>query len=65
MKIPDKIRIGGQDIYVVNEERHSNNLLGEICVAEEYLILWANLSCRGTKSLFVRFLHCWLTLLKK
>ena len=34
MKIPNEIRIGGQDISVTYEERHINNLLGEICVAE-------------------------------
>lgn len=37
MKIPNKIRIGGQDISVVNEERLDDNKLGTICVAEGVL----------------------------
>ena len=46
MKIPDKIRIGGQDISVTYEERHINNLLGEICVAEGVLKIACNFSNR-------------------
>lgn len=34
MIIPNKIRIGGQDISVVNKERLDDNTLGTICVAE-------------------------------
>ena len=37
MIIPDKIRIGGQDISVVNKERLDDNNLGTICVAEGVL----------------------------
>ena len=33
MIIPNKIRIGGQDISVVNKERLDDNKLGTICVA--------------------------------
>ena len=37
MIIPSKIRIGGQDISVVNKERLDYNNLGNICVAEGVL----------------------------
>ena len=37
MIIPSKIRIGGQDISVVNKGRLDNNNLGNICVAEGIL----------------------------
>ena len=37
MIIPDKIRIGGQEISIVNEERLDDNKLGTICVAEGVL----------------------------
>ena len=37
MIIPNKIRIGGQDISVINEERLDDNKLGTICVAEGVL----------------------------
>ena len=37
MVIPKKIRIGGQDISVVNKERIDNDILGEICLAEGVL----------------------------
>ena len=37
MVIPNKIRIGGQDISVVNKERLDNDILGEICLAEGVL----------------------------
>lgn len=37
MVIPKKIRIGGQDISVVNKERLDNDILGEICLAEGFL----------------------------
>ena len=59
MIIPDKIRIGGQDISVTYEERHSNNLLGEICVAEGVLRIADNFSnrqqCESSK--FATFIH--------
>ena len=59
MKIPNKIRIGGQDIHVVNEERHSNNLLGEICVAEGVLRISDNFNnrqqCESSK--IATFIH--------
>ena len=34
MIIPSKIRIGGQDISIVNEERLDDNELGTICLAK-------------------------------
>ena len=34
MIIPNTIKIGGQDISVVNEERLENDILGDICIAE-------------------------------
>ena len=37
MIIPNTIKIGGQDISVVNEERLDNDILGEICLAEGVL----------------------------
>ena len=42
MIIPNKIRIGGQDIIVVNKERLDNNNLGNICVAEGILQITNN-----------------------
>ena len=39
MVIPKKIRIGGQDISVVNKERLDNDILGEICLAEGVLYI--------------------------
>lgn len=59
MIIPDKIRIGGQEISVTYEERHINNLLGEICVAEGVLRIADNFSnrqqCESSK--FSTFIH--------
>lgn len=59
MKIPDKIRIGGQDISVVNVERHSNNILGEICVPEGVLRIADNFNnrqqCESSK--IATFIH--------
>ena len=37
MIIPNKIRIGGQDVSIVNKERLDDNNLGNICVAEGFL----------------------------
>ena len=34
MIIPSKIKIGGQDISIINKERLDDNNLGNICVAE-------------------------------
>ena len=54
MIIPDKIRIGGQEISVVNEERLDDNNLGEICVAEGVLKIACNFSnrqqCKSSKT---------------
>lgn len=53
MIIPDKIRIGGQEISVVNEERLDDNKLGTICVAEGVLRIADNFNnlqqCEGSK----------------
>ena len=54
MIIPDKIRIGGQDIRIVKEERLDDNKLGEICVAEGVLKIACNFSnrqqCKSSKT---------------
>ena len=42
MIIPDKIRIGGQDISVVNKERLDDNNLGTICFDGYVYILSTN-----------------------
>ena len=53
MIIPDKIRIGGQDISVVNKERLDDNQLGTICVAEGVLRIADNFNnlrqCESSK----------------
>ena len=53
MIIPDKIRIGGQEIRVVKEERLDDNKLGTICVAEGVLRIADNFSnlkqCESSK----------------
>lgn len=53
MIIPDKIRIGGQEIRVVNEERLDDNKLGTICVAEGVLRIADNFNnlkqCESSK----------------
>ena len=53
MIIPDKIRIGGQEISVVKEERLDDNKLGTICVAEGVLRIANNFSnlqqCESSK----------------
>lgn len=46
MIIPSKIRIGGQDISVVNKERLDDNNLGNICVAEGVLQIADNFDNR-------------------
>lgn len=53
MVIPNKIRIGGQDIIVVNKERLDDNDLGSICIAEGVLRIADNFNnvkqCESSK----------------
>ena len=53
MILPNKIRIGGQDVSVVNNERLDDNKLGTICVAEGVLRIADNFSnikqCESSK----------------
>ena len=53
MIIPDKIRIGGQDIRIIKEERLDDNKLGTICVAEGVLRIADNFNnlkqCESSK----------------
>ena len=46
MKIPSKIRIGGQDIEVCIVDRIEYDKLGQICVAEGNLLIADNFSTR-------------------
>ena len=46
MKIPSKIRIGGQDIDVCIVDRIEDEKLGQICLAEGKLIIADNFSTR-------------------
>ena len=46
MIIPNKIRIGGQDISLINKERLDDDILGKICLAEGVLHIAANFSNR-------------------
>ena len=46
MKIPSKIRIGGQDIEVCIVDRIEDEKLGQICVAEGKLLIADNFSTR-------------------
>lgn len=59
MIIPNKIRIGGQDVSVVNNERLDDNKLGTICIAEGILQIADNFSnikqCESSK--FNTFIH--------
>ena len=59
MTIPNKIRIGGQDISVVIKERLDDNKLGNICVAEGVLNIADNFSnikqCESSK--VTTFIH--------
>ena len=59
MIIPNKIRIGGQDISVVIKDRLDDNKLGTICVAEGLLRIADNSSnikqCESSK--FNTFIH--------
>ena len=53
MIIPNKIRIGGQDIIVVNKERLDNSGLGSICLPEGVMKIADNFGnkkqCEGSK----------------
>lgn len=53
MIIPNKIRIGGQDVSIVNEERLDGNELGTICLAEGVLKIADNFNnskqCESSK----------------
>ena len=59
MIIPSKIRIGGQDISVVNEERLDGNELGTICLAEGVLKIADNFnnSKQSESSKINTFIH--------
>lgn len=46
MKIPSKIRIGGQDIEVCVVERIEDEKLGQICLAEGKMLIADNFSTR-------------------
>ena len=53
MIIPNKIRIGGQDISLINKERLDDDILGRICLAEGVLHIADNFSnskqCESSK----------------
>ena len=59
MIIPNTIKIGGQDISIVNEERLENDILGEICIAEGTLKIADNFKnrkqCQSSK--ITTFIH--------
>ena len=59
MIIPNTIKIGGQDISVVNKERLDNDILGEICIAEGVLKIADNFKnskqCQSSK--ITTFIH--------
>ena len=59
MIIPNTIRIGGQDISVVNKERLNNDILGDICIAEGVLKIANNFNnrkqCQSSK--ITTFIH--------
>lgn len=59
MKIPNKIRIGGQDINIINKDRIENDYLGDICVAEGTLRIADNFgtSKQSDSSKFNTFIH--------
>ena len=46
MIIPNKIRIGGQDIIIVNKDRLEGDILGDICIAEGTLRIAENFKDR-------------------
>ena len=59
MIIPNTIKIGGQDISIVNEERLENDILGDICIAEGTLKIANNFNnrkqCQSSK--ITTFIH--------
>ena len=59
MIIPNTIRIGGQDISVINKERLDNDILGDICIAEGILRIADNFKnskqCQSSK--ITTFIH--------
>ena len=59
MIIPNTIKIGGQDISVVNKERLDNDILGDICIAEGVLKIADNFNnrkqCQSSK--ITTFIH--------
>ena len=59
MIIPNTIKIGGQDISIINEERLENDILGEICIAEGTLRIADNFKnrkqCQSSK--ITTFIH--------
>lgn len=59
MKIPNKIRIGGQDIIIENKDRLEKDFLGEICIAEGVLRIADNFrNCKQSDSSKVNtFIH--------
>ena len=59
MKIPNKIRIGGQDITIKNKDRLEDDYLGSICVAEGVLQIADNFrNCKQSDSSKVNtFIH--------
>lgn len=59
MKIPNKIRIGGQDINIINKDRLESDILGDICIAEGTLRIADNFrSCKQSDSSKVNtFIH--------
>ena len=59
MIIPNKIRIGGQDIIIENKDRLEGDCLGEICIAEGILKIADNFrNCKQSDSSKVNtFIH--------
>lgn len=59
MIIPNKIRIGGQDIIIENKERLENDILGDICIAEGALQIADNFGTlkQSDSSKFNTFIH--------
>jgi hypothetical protein len=59
MIIPNTIKIGGQDISVINKERLDNDILGDICIAEGILRIADNFKnrkqCQSSK--IATFIH--------
>lgn len=59
MIIPNKIRIGGQDINIINKDRIEGDNLGNICVAEGTLQIADNFGAlkQSDSSKFNTFIH--------